>query len=294
MKRIAIFPASGIGDALLLMIAAFHYQQQGIQVDVYHDTITQLSPWFPSLRLHPLSPNIPYDNYDFLIVENDNSPKISQLIATQRDKLQLIYPTYSAGKHAPLHPLDRVFDPTLSMAANLATHSKHNGITPPSGLYSRIYEKRVLIHPTSKLPQKNWTASSFVKLSQKLRHHGFFPHFVVSPQEKQDWEWIQQEQLPLVTPNTLSDLAALIYESGYLIGNDSAAGHLASNLGIPTLIIANDPKRLRLWRPDWEKSTLVFPPAYLPNFKGFRLKDHHWQSWIRPQKVLNSFLRFLF
>lgn len=290
MKRIAIFPANGIGDALLLMIPAFHYAQQGIQVDVYHDTITQLSAWFPSCSLKPISPDLTYDHYDLLIVENDNSPKIPRWIATHRSKLQILYPTYSPSKHAPLHPLDRVFNPNLSMVANLSISSSHNGITPPAGLYPKIYQQRVLIHPTSTQSQKNWTPSSFMKLGHKLRHHGFFPHFVVSPQERHEWEWVQKERFPLVTPDTLSDLAALIYESGWVIGNDSAAGHLASNLGIPTLIIASDPKRLRLWRPGWKESTLLFPPSYLPNLKGCRLKEKHWQWWIRPQKVLKTFL----
>jgi ADP-heptose:LPS heptosyltransferase len=91
------------------------------------------------------------------------------------------------------------------------------------------------------------------------------------------------------TTPTLSDLATLVYESALVIGNDSLLGHLASNLNIPTLILADDPERLQLWRPDWAPSHLLFPPAYLPK----RLRKKYWSHLISPQRVFHTAKRLL-
>jgi hypothetical protein len=84
-------------------------------------------------------------------------------------------------------------------------------------------------------------------------------------------------------------LAAFIFESGYHIGNDSMLGHLASNLNIPNLIIANDKRRMDLWRPGWRYGFIVLPPQWLPQFRPFRWKKDHWQHLISVKKVLTYF-----
>src|SRR5205823_6117307 len=115
-------------------------------------------------------------------------------------------------------------------------------------------KNQVLIHPTSRVPAKNWKAEGFVKVAEKLSAMGLTPLFCVAPTERAEWEHLH---IPLADAPSLPHLAALIYESGYVIGNDSLPGHLASNLGIPHLIIADDEKRMRLWRPDWLRGELV-------------------------------------
>ncbi len=295
MKTAAVLPALGIGDALLMMIASHQLKMEGYHVTTFHDALPELSDWFPGHELRACSEST-LETFDLIIAENDNSPKIKELLDRFRPRLSLFYPTYSSSKHVPLSVQDFAFDPDLTMAENIAeamasllelpVASKKNGIVPLPGLVHRIKKERILIHPTSRVFSKNWKAKKFLQLAHRLKSQGFDPLFCVGPNEKMEWKQIKEEGLALAEAPTLSALAGLIYESGYLIGNDSLAGHLGSNLGIPTLIVANDEKRMRLWRPGWQTGHLVLPPPYLPNWKLLR---QNWQSFIPVGKVLESF-----
>jgi hypothetical protein len=293
MKTAAVLPALGIGDALLMMIASHHLAQAGYQVTTFHASLPELSSWFPD-HTFLLSPPSDLTSFDLVIAENDNSAAIKQMIAKRTPSLSIFYPTYSTSKHAPLAPLDRSFDPTLSMAENISraiasllsiTPSKSNGITPPSSLVHRCRSKRILLHPTSRVAAKNWKREGFLQVAQHLKKRGFSPLLCVSPVEKKEWVDVEVE---IADCPTLSALAALVFESHAVIGNDSLIGHLASNLNIPTVTIANDLKRMRLWRPDWHPGKLVLPPSWIPNTKGLRLREKYWQHFISINAVLNA------
>ena len=88
---------------------------------------------------------------------------------------------------------------------------------------------------------------------------------------------------------TLDDLASFIYESGFLIGNDSGTGHLASALEIPTLtIIQTTSKKGFRWRPGWTNGIVIKP------FFKLKLKNKtYWQCFISTKKVLKAFNKFV-
>lgn len=296
MLTAAVIPAIGIGDALLMMIASHQFKMHGYEVTTFHDNLPELKSWLPghALQTPPSDKELiaSFASYDLILIENDNSPKIKHLIDNYRSRLCIFYPTYKATKHGRLSSLDKVFDPDLSMAENISiataallhvTPSKENGLIAPHTLIHRSNKNQVLIHPTSRVSAKNWKAEGFVKVAKKLSSRGLKPLFCVAPTERSAWDRLG---LPLAETDSLSHLAALIYESGFVIGNDSLPGHLASNLNIPTVIIADNEKRMRLWRPDWLRGELVLPPSYLPNWK---LLQTHWQSLISPRKVFASF-----
>ncbi len=303
MQTAAVLPALGIGDALLMMIASHQLKQEGYRVTTFHDNLPELSSWFPGHDLNSF-PSLEtlietLASFDLILLENDNSPKIKRLLEAFRPRLSIFFPTYSVTKHAPLSMQDFVFDSDLPMADNIAESiaafldlpvpSKENGLSPPPALTHRLRKERVIIHPTSRVPAKNWKAEGFLDVAVNLKLKGFQPVFCVGPNEWKAWKNIEEEGFVLIDFPTLSDLAAAVYESGFVIGNDSLIGHLASNLGIPTLIIANDEKRMRLWRPGWHKGHLVLPPSYLPNWKFLRLREQKWQHFITSNKVLRSF-----
>jgi heptosyltransferase III len=307
METAAVLPALGIGDALLMMIASHRLKMEGYRVTTFHDALPELSSWFPGHDLQPL----PSDEklietlkpFDLILAENDNSLKMKRLLDTCRPRLSIFYPTYSATKHAPLSTQDHVFDPDLPMADNIAEGiatllklpdpSKANGISPPHPLIHRFRKEQIIFHPTSRVPAKNWKAEGFLDVACQLKTKGFQPLFCVGPAQRAEWKNIEEEGFALANLPTLSDLATVVYESGFVIGNDSSIGHLGSNLGIPTLIIAGDEKRMRLWRPGWHKGHLVLPPSYLPNWKVLRLREQKWQHFITPGKVLRSFDQLL-
>lgn len=308
--RVAVLPAIGIGDALLMMIASHQLHLAGCTVTTFHSALPELSSWFPDHHFEPPpSRDILIEtlsSFDKIIIENDNSPTISLLRSawdhTSGPKLSIFYPSYSPSKHAPLSPFDQVFIPHHTMADNIeraisllisASANKDNGITPLSHLTHRHHARRIIIHPTSRSQEKNWLPERFLALAQNLQKRNLFPVFSVSPSERKEWLYLEKKGFSLPYLPTLSKLAELVYESGYVIGNDSAVGHLASNLNIPTLIIANDPQRMRLWQPGWLSGKCVFPPRWVPNIKGFRWREKKWQHFISVRAVLKQFDQML-
>jgi len=299
MKKIAVLPASGIGDGLLMMIASHQLKTEGNSVTTFHSALPELASWFPG---HDLQRTISLEklaSYDQILVENDNSPFIQELLVAYRSKLSIFYPTYSVRKHAPLLSQDAVFDKDMPMADNIGQSiasllgrlaiSKENGLSPPQELAHRQNSKQVLLHPTSREAKKDWRPEGFLKVAKALEKKGFSPIFCTSLHERNDWLFVEREGFPLAKLPTLSDLASLIYTSGFVIGNDSLPGHLASNLGVASLIIANDPQRMRLWRPGWLQGEIVLPPPYLPNWKFLRLREKNWQSFVTAGNVLEAF-----
>jgi hypothetical protein len=302
MKPAAILCASGIGDGLLMMIGAHHLKQAGFSPTIYHDQATILSPLFQG---ETFAPHVPLEDlektlkqYQHVLVENDNSARAWHLFELRKkgrvNNLTFFFPTPSKN-HAEG---DVLFHPHLPVATNLSiacvktlktTPSKKNGLSINPDKTFKKYPKRIVIHPTSHDPKRNWKQTQFLRLAKKLEAEGYTPSFCVGPAERQDWEKEKEIHLPFF--NNLSELKDYIYESGFLIGNDSGLGHLASNLGIPTLTISGNPKRVRLWRPDWTLGKVVTLPFPLPNFKGIhlRVRENLWQSCIPVPYVLKKF-----
>jgi hypothetical protein len=294
-RSAAVIPAKGIGDALLMMIASHHLLKAGYQVTTFHPQMKELNDWFPGHHFDIIPPT-DFAEFDLVIFENDNSQRIQKLLNGS-----VFYPTYSPEKHGPLFALDQVFNSDLPMVDNIAYAianllqlpgiSKDNGLSPPAHLSFRQNERRIIIHPCSNDAEKNWPKAKFLSLAYSLKKLGYEPVFVTSLSEKKDWQDVESKGFSLQSFPSLHALAAFLYESGYMIGNDSLLGHLASNMHLPTLIIANDEKRMRLWRPSWRQGMVLTPSRLVPNFKPLRLRKTQWKRWISPTKVLRAFAR---
>jgi hypothetical protein len=272
--KVKILPCRGIGDALLMLTAAERLQSAGHDVVTIHPKLPELQNWFPHLKFDTqwiFSPD------EWIIAQNDNTERILALKEKHRDRLSIFYPTYVPEKNGLLNPLDRVFNAEKPMVENIASSiasllqvekpSKENGITPPSHLSHRLHRQRVLIHHSSSLEDKNWLEEKFKEVALGLKRRGYEPVFV--PEF-----------------SSLDDLAAFIYQSGYVIGNDSLVGHLASNLQIPTLIVADKAERMNLWRPGWLEGSVVTLSPWIPNWKFF---EKNWKYFISSGRVLSAF-----
>ncbi len=278
-----------------MMISSHHLRSCGYEVETFHPAFQQLSKWFPE---HDFLGEVPWEalpSYDLIIVENDNGSIVKRLTALRpKIKLSVFYPTYQAAKHGNLDHLDRKFDPTLPMADNIAAGtatlltlphiSKNNGLNVHA--QPLLFPRRVIIHPFSSQPKKNWYLTRYFKLAEALQQQGFEPLFVMSKQELNKGQFSDHYHQAF---SELASLAKVVGESGYMIGNDSLLGHLASNLGLPTLIIADCSERMKLWRPGWKKGEVITPPQWLPNWKGLRIKENHWQKFISVEAVLQRF-----
>ncbi|MCB1084908.1 MAG: glycosyltransferase family 9 protein [Chlamydiia bacterium] len=299
MRKAAVLCASGIGDGLLMMIAAHHLAKAGYTPTIYHEQPEALAPLFPS---HSFSSYPPLEKleetlapFEKVIVENDHGERAWHLAAA-RDANKLSQITFLFPTESKLFRKgDLLFNPRLPIASNLSLAcetllgtppSKENDLLTMEGKNFRAHEKRVVIHPTSNDPKRNWKKKQFLLLAERLKERGFFSTFCVASHEREEWKGVDIPSFP-----SLKEVAEYLYESGYLIGNDSGLGHLASNLGIPTLTISGNPKRVRLWRPDWAVGIVKTLPFPLPNFKGFQLslRENYWQRLITVNGVIKAF-----
>ncbi len=282
-----------------MMIAAHRLKEAGYEVTCYHPVLQEMQRWFLGYTFAELDLSDPQKvACDLAIVQNDNSKKVSTLFEWEKKgtikKLSVFYSSYNAKKHHPLRFFDHVFDPKKTMTDNIAKAislligstaiSKNNGLMIPKTLVHRRYLKRVIIHPLSSKDEKNWPLCDYKALAQELAKAGFQPVFAFHCSEP-------DLDIPFdkFICKNLDEMASFVYESGYAIGNDSLIGHLASNLVIPSVVIAECRKRMRMWRPGWLMGKVVTPPFWVPNVKFFRYRERHWKECITPKRVLKQF-----
>lgn len=113
------------------------------------------------------------------------------------------------------------------------------------------WTEKVLLHPGSGSPRKNWPAARFTALARRLRREGMTPEFIVGPAEHHLMEAIKEPRdgaWTVHTPATLDALRTLLDSGDAYVGNDSGVSHLAAFSGLPTLVLfgPSDPVR---WRP---------------------------------------------
>lgn len=291
--KAAVICSKGMGDGLMMMTASYRLMKAGYDVTTFQDLLGELRAWFPGQSFAKRSTIESLDAFDLILLQNDNTPFSHELIRKYRSKIHVFYASYETKKHHPLTAQDRVFDRTIPIVPNIAEGIAsilgevdpllENGMTPLEGLVYKKHSKRILIHPTSTTPKRTWSPHKFKTVAKALRKKEYEVAFCLSPDEREAWT----ENSPLFP--TLSELAVYIYESGGLIGNESGTGHLASNLGIPTLIVASDPEQMALWRPGFLLGKVVTPPSYIPNMKLLRLREKKWQTFISPRRILKTF-----
>ena len=143
--------------------------------------------------------------------------------------------------------------------------------------------KRVLIHPYSSSPTRNWTFSKILQLSRLLKKEGWEPVFTVSPAERPDLLRELKDEFPAPVFETLSKFADYIYESKIMIGSDSGSVNLASSLGLPTVSLSRRGKNHR-WRPDWTPHRVVLP------YMKFKCGSKRiWQPFVTVRMVHRAF-----
>lgn len=293
--KIAVISRQGLGDGLLMMICARHLKNIG-KVTFFHRLFHELSNFFPGYEFKELSNDEDFTSYDLILLEHYKSPLVQKILDNRKNlNLHVIYPTYKKEREL-LSKNDFVCESKKSMAQNLmralekilkkTNISKTNGLVIPKGLSFQKFEKRVILHPVSTDKLKNWRKNRFIKLYYKLQKRGFDPWICLASHEKKTWE---KENLNIFSAQNFHELAAFIYESLCLIGNDSGPAHLASNLNIPFIVIASSARTMRLWKPDFYEGRLITASKLIPNCFFCRLRNRYWSYFISVSKVLKSF-----
>jgi len=280
----AVVCARGLGDALLSMVLAHNLRLSGKQVTIFSSILCELKDWFPGFQILPYPApkqfSAIFSSFDSIIAADHSIIKENHQFGNQ---LIILKENDFDKKHTMVDNLQSICKKQFS----LPFARRENGIVPLKQLMWRQHINRILLHPMSSEIKKNWPAKKFIALANLLEREGFQPYFCVSPAEAPMWQsFISEERLPSFP--TVSSLASFIYESGYLIGNDSGVGHLAASLNIPTLSLFARKSYANLWRPGWGLNVVVTPPNIL---FGSRMKQKYWKSLLKARRVKNMFYK---
>lgn len=297
--KYALFPCMGLGDALIASVLSHNLVRTGHQVDTFHPILPQMQPLFPHLSLFPRKEGVEFlHGYDRLLFIYEKLDWMQNLIhyALKHfpEKTTVLNPIATPNCDYPFWEQGR-FDGNRPFVDNLVEYCRAmlkiddpvrtNGIQLPGSIQKGKYSQRVVLHPTSSRAGKNWTQRQFLALASKLERRGFEPVFILTAEEKQSW--------PSVEAPSFKDLVAVTYfvaESGWMIGNDSGIGHLASCVGVPTLTICRSEMVANFWRPAWAEGRVIVPPNWIPNLKGMRWRDKKWQYFVPVNRVYKEFL----
>lgn len=296
--KAAVFCCQGLGDLLITLVLSNNLKRAGYEVTTFHPFLQGLQPWFPTLPLAPFPETV--DGFDRFFIIYERTPRMFKVLEECQkkypDKTTVLNPIATFKNDYAYWEQGR-FEGTRSFVDNLYFFCKdilqlpaptiENGIVIPPSVTPRKFLSRVVIHPTSALERKNWPKEKFLQLASALKAQGLEPVFILTPEEKKG-EWKDVEAPSFAS---LSDLVIYVCESGYMIGNDSGIGHLASCLGLPTLTLCRSERIARFWRPGWSLSERLYPSLWIPNLKFCRLRETYWKKWITVNLVLKEFAK---
>lgn len=287
-KNIAVVCANGLGDGLMSMVFAENLEKNNFSVTTFSNYLVQLKNWFPNKKLKclPKVDDIKKTFNDFDLIISTDGASLSKMSHNLGNKYKIYYERdWDRSKTVLKNFLD-----ICSKEFDVYQVVEQNGLTIPFNLQFRKNLNRVIIHPMSTSDKKNWLPEKFFALANRMKKLNFDPVFIVSPAERNFWEIFLQHRFDLPKFDNLDLLASYIYESGYMIGNDSGIGHLAANLGIPTLSLFSRQSVANLWRPNWNLNKVVVPSFQLP---GARLRTKYWKQFLTVRKVMKNFLQLI-
>ena len=283
MSQIAIVSARGLGDSLLTMVVANNLHHSGHKVHFFSDAISSLNDFFPVIPISSFPNNRQFEeiiqNYDKVCLADGVLPDFLKQHRHNENIFVL------DRKHQ-----SRNCNYAQSFIGQLQGFCKfdfitiENGLQIPQGFAYRKYKKRVCIHPTSNYVRKNWPKKKFITIAKRLQRDGFEPYFVLTKREIDSWNCLINNNFEYVCL-PLDRLAGFVYESGYMIANDSGPGHLASNLKIPLLSIFPKKSKITMWGALWGERKFVTPLIRLPGKRG----SHYWQHFLTVKKVEKIF-----
>ncbi|WP_321815309.1 MULTISPECIES: glycosyltransferase family 9 protein [unclassified Paraburkholderia] len=286
-RRVAIITSHALGDTLLLMVIARNLLDQGAEVAVFGRASWALRAWFPDVDIRPLPADAQWREtlapWDTVLQMHVHQPVRD--LASLHDNVRILDPLTDDVSNPPM--VTR-FTEFCRAEFNLPAVHTENGIAPRAGLQHRRYTRRVVIHPEASTPDKRWLPQRFLSLARNLERWGYEVAFVMAPDELPRWNSLLLSRFAVHTFSSLDGLAGWLYESGWFIGNDSGVGHLAANLGVPTLSLFRRRAVAQRWRPAWGNAQVVLPWQWLP---GASLKERFWRETLTCSRVLSAFAR---
>lgn len=117
---------------------------------------------------------------------------------------------------------------------------------------------RIIIHPGSGSPKKNWPLPLFIEVGRRLKSMAMKPEFILGPAEYHLLDELNRISGEVRIIDDLIVLAEELVKSAGFVGNDSGVSHLSAFLGLPTVVIfgPSDPKR---WAPKGTSVRIIGP-----------------------------------
>lgn len=298
-KKALVIPSSGLGDGLIFLSVCYHLARSGYDVTCVHNKLVSLKTWIPSYQLLSQEEwSMPNGGYDVVIInQEDHSKFLKDLMPLLGNIPLYLFSPSSRRKFSSYGPHLVPCQRELPFLENLGLFcektfgslpfEKKTGIEAPFIAPS----KQIAIHATASSPSRQWPIDRYIKVYKQLESLGYHPTFVFwdSPGELALAEALSSLEKRIVF-SEIKSLILFLQGCSYFIGNDSGIGHLASSLNVPTLTIFNCPRKKIFWRPDYTLNVGIAPSRWIPNFKGFRIRNSAF-FWIYPGRVMRKFLK---
>ena len=295
MKKIAIIPARGLGDLMILAGFCYNLSKEYI-VQLYHPLIQRLYQLMPYVEAYDRPQDI--ENMDlkdvhYTVMIYEDSPFFFHLQPQIKNRFQsncwVLNPVVTKKADYRFSE-DYFFNIDLSFSENLLIFAKKHFLkdaeSKNSG-FSLNHVKNpnlVVMHATASKESKSWFAKRFLFVKEQLEKKGFTVIFATLPHESSAIEKGLYSGL-----QSLEELVETIAKAQLVIGNESGVCHLASALGTNSIVLCRNPRIQKFWGADYKGATYpLFPPHWIPNIKNMRLRDIYWRELISEKKVLKK------
>lgn len=273
--KIALVYGSRIGDGIVGMSLTHNLILNGYEPVTFSDPVTQLVPLLPAYPIKPMA-ELRLEEFDVVIFPYAcpvDTPFVPQGVQRVVFREHLFF-------NAAL-PMRSTFAMALKELFGIARFEPLCPVTIP---WKKCSTKRVVLHTTAHESFREWGKKRFNRLAKRLKKKGYEPIYLVAPHEKKGWE---DSPFPVVSFDSLLDLARFLAESTFFIGGDSGPGHLAALVGTATLTLAYRKTVIRRWTPTGHLDDCILPLPLLPSS---RLRSRYWQNFLSPKRVAQKFL----
>lgn len=132
-------------------------------------------------------------------------------------------------------------------------------------------EDYIVCHPGSGDPRREWSLEKWRSLAMKLTDEGYSLYFTGrGERERTNIETICEglkNCINLADQLGWEQFVLVIQKASLLVGMESAAGHIASAVGTPTVSLYTGMHPLKLWRPS-QSDVLSYPVSCSPCLRG--------------------------
>ncbi len=201
-------------------------------------------------------------------------------------------PARSKTIHVTAYLLKSLSNLKIFRDSNIKIETRLSKI-PHSDLRDNAFDPaKIMIHPGSGSPKKNWPLNYFIETERMLHSAGLIPECIIGPAEKSLSENLSATDTPRIVHlmHDINELVHLLKTAGGYIGNDSGVSHLAAFLGLPTVAIfgPSDPQR---WTPIGRAVRVVKPNINCQHC--FEINANNCDPFvclekIAPQQVINA------